>query len=194
MSQDESVAAPCDAPLFTWLGPLGRFAELGTAGYPRPVRRRLTIINAMALLIAVFSVIYAVVFFYYNMHLYRHLIMLNLLLAVVVLVVPFAHRINDIAAALVITVAEYTALFVFVWAFGRNSGIQINYIIAAAVAFAIYGLSHVRLAIGLATVGLALHLRRGFCFRRSVLTSPPSPACSTTSMSPRRSPPSASLR
>jgi adenylate cyclase len=69
MSQDEPVAAPCDAPLFTWLGPLGRFAELGTAGYPRPVRRRLTIINAMALLIAVFSVIYAVVFFYYNNHL-----------------------------------------------------------------------------------------------------------------------------
>ncbi|HLO22919.1 MAG TPA: adenylate/guanylate cyclase domain-containing protein [Methyloceanibacter sp.] len=164
MSQDEPVAAPCDAPLFTWLGPLGRFAELGTAGYPRPVRRRLTIINAMALLIAVFSVIYAVVFFYYNMHLYRHLIMLNLLLAVVVLVVPFAHRINDIAAALVITVAEYTALFVFVWAFGRNSGIQINYIIAAAVAFAIYGLSHVRLAIGLATVGLALHLAAWFLF------------------------------
>jgi adenylate cyclase len=159
MSQDEPVAAPCDAPLFTWLGPLGRFAELGTAGYPRPVRRRLTIINAMALLIAVFSVIYAVVFFYYNMHLYRHLIMLNLLLAVVVLVVPFAHRINDIAAALVITVAEYTALFVFVWAFGRNSGIQINYIIAAAVAFAIYGLSHVRLAIG-----LALHLAAWFLF------------------------------
>jgi adenylate cyclase len=164
MSQDGSVAAPCDAPLFTWLGPLGRFAELGTAGYPRPVRRRLTIINAMALLIAVFSVIYAVVFFYYNMHLYRHLIMLNLLLAVVVLVVPFAHRINDIAAALVITVDEYTALFVFVWAFGRNSGIQINYIIAAAVAFAIYGLSHVRLAIGLATVGLALHLAAWFLF------------------------------
>jgi adenylate cyclase len=164
MSQDEPVAAPCDAPLFTWLGPLGRFAELGTAGYPRPVRRRLTIINAMALLIAVFSVIYAVVLLYYNMHLYRHLIMLNLLLAVVVLVVPFAHRINDIAAALVITVAEYTALFVFVWAFGRNSGIQINYIIAAAVAFAIYGLSHVRLAIGLATVGLALHLAAWFLF------------------------------
>lgn len=164
MSQDEPVAAPCDAPLFTWLGPLGRFAELGTAGYPRPVRRRLTIINAMALLIAVFSVIYAVVFFYYNMHLYRHLIMLNLLLAVVVLVVPIAHRFNDIAAALVITVAEYTALFVFVWAFGRNSGIQINYIIAAAVAFAIYGLSHVRLAVALATVGLALHLAAWFLF------------------------------
>ena len=77
MSQDGSVAAPCDAPLFNWLGPLGRFAELGTAGYPRAVRRRLTIINAMAFLIAVFSVIYACVFAYYDMHDYRHLIALE---------------------------------------------------------------------------------------------------------------------
>src|SRR6185437_2711567 len=114
MSQDGSVAAPCDAPLFSWLGPLGRFAELGTAGYPRGVRRRLTIVNAMAFLIAVFSVIYACVFAYYDMHDYRHLIALNLLLTVIVLLVPLAHRINDIAAALAITVAEYVALFVFV--------------------------------------------------------------------------------
>ncbi len=164
MSQDGPVAAPCDAPLFTWLGPLGRFAELGTAGYPRPVRRRLTIVNAMALLIAVFSVIYAGVFAYYDMHDYRYLILLNLLLMVIVLLVPLAHRINDIAAALIITVAEYTALFVFVWAFGHNSGIQINYIIAAAVAFAVYGLSHLRLAVALAVVGLALHLAAWFLF------------------------------
>ena len=164
MSQDGSVAGPCDAPLFSWLGPLGRFAELGTAGYPRGVRRRLTIVNAMAFLIAVFSVIYACVFAYYDMHDYRHLIALNLLLTVIVLLVPLAHRINDIAAALVITVAEYVALFVFVWSFGRNSGIQLNYIIAAAVTFAIYGLAHIRLAVAVIIVGLALHVAAWFLF------------------------------
>ena len=164
MSQDGSVAGPCDAPLFSWLGPLGRFAELGTAGYPRGVRRRLTIVNAMAFLIAVFSVIYACVFAYYDMHDYRHLIALNLLLTVIVLLVPLANRINDIAAALVITVAEYVALFVFVWSFGRNSGIQLNYIIAAAVTFAIYGLAHIRLAVAVIIVGLALHVAAWFLF------------------------------
>ena len=164
MSQDGSVAAPCDAPLFNWLGPLGRLAELGTAGYPRAVRRRLTIVNVMAFLIAVFSVIYAIVFTYYDMHDYRHLIALNLLLTVIVLLAPLAHRINDIAAALMITVAEYIALFVFVWAFGHNSGIQINYIIAAAVAFAIYGLAHIRLAVAIIVAGLALHVAAWFLF------------------------------
>ena len=176
MSQDGSVAAPCDAPLFSWLGPLGRFAELGTAGYPRGVRRRLTIVNAMAFLIAVFSVIYACVFAYYDMHDYRHLIALNLLLTVIVLLVPLAHRINDIAAALVITVAEYVALFVFVWSFGRNSGIQLNYIIAAAVTFAIYGLAHIRLAVAVIIVGLALHVAAWFLFpqERALFTADPS--------------------
>jgi adenylate cyclase len=164
MSQDASFAAPGDAPLFAWLGRLGRLAEIGTSGYSRTTRRRLTIVNAMALLIAIFSVIYAGVFAYYDMQSYRHLIVLNLLLAVVMLLVPLAHRINDIAAALVITAAEYAALFVFVWAFGRNSGIQINYIIAAAVAFAIYGLSYLRLTVSLILLGLALHLAAWFPF------------------------------
>ena len=164
MNQDASVAAPCDAPLFTWLGPLSRLAELGTKGYPRPIRRRLTIVNAMAFLIAVFSVIYAGVFAYYDMHDYRYLIALNLLLMFIVLLVPLAHRISDLAGALVITAAEYTALFVFVWSFGHNSGIQINYIIAAAVAFAIYGLDYLRLTVSLILVGLALHLAAWFLF------------------------------
>ena len=195
MSQDGSVAAPCDAPLFSWLGPLGRLAELGTAGYPRAVRRRLTIVNVMAFLIAVFSVIYAGVFFYYDMHDYRHLIALNLLLTVIVLLAPLAHRINDIAAALMITVAEYIALFVFVWAFGHNSGIQINYIVAAAVAFAIYGLAHIRLAVAVIVAGLVLHVAAWFLFppERAQFAADPQPA-RTISIYPRRSPPSASSR
>jgi adenylate cyclase len=176
MSQDASLAAPGDTPLFAWLGRIGRLAEIGTAGYSRPTRRRLTIVNAMALLIAIFSVIYAGVFSYYDMHEYRHLIVLNLLLAIVMLLVPLAHRINDIAAALVITAAEYAALFVFVWAFGRNSGIQINYIIAAAVAFAIYGVSYLRLTVSLILLGLVLHLTAWFLFppERAHFTADPS--------------------
>src|SRR6185503_1261428 len=87
----------------------------------------------------------AAVFAYYDAEHYRHLIVVNLLLAVIVLLVPLAHRINDIAAAVLIAIVEYVALFFFVRVFGHESGIQINYIIAAAVAFAIYGLSHFRI-------------------------------------------------
>ena len=153
--------------MFMWLGPLAGFLKFGTDGYPRAVQRRLRIVNAMALLIAVFSVIYAAVFAYYDAEHYRHLIVVNLLLAVIVLLVPLAHRINDIAAAVLIAIVEYVALFFFVRVFGHESGIQINYIIAAAVAFAIYGLSHFRIAVAVIAAGLVLHLAAWFLFPRT---------------------------
>ena len=164
MSKAETTAPKRPAPLFAWLGPLSAFAEFGTEGYPRAVRRRLTIVNTMAFLIAFFSIIYAIVFSYYDAHAYRHLIAVNLLLVVIALLVPLAHRINDIAAAILLAIVEYAALFFFVRAFGRESGIQINYIIAAAVAFAIYGMSRFRLVAAVISVGLALHLATWFLY------------------------------
>ena len=164
MSRSGNVAAPRADPLFAWLGPLASLAELGTAGYPRAVRRRLTIVNAMAFLIALFSAVYALVFAYFDATTYMPLIVINLALMAIALSVPLAHRINDIAGALLIAVAEYAALFFFVAALGHNSGIQINYIIAAAVAFAIYGLSHFRIVVVVIAIGLLLHLAAWYLF------------------------------
>jgi adenylate cyclase len=152
------------APLFAWLGPLTPFAEFGTAGYKRPIRRRLAIVNLMALLIAVFSAVYAGVFAYYGADTYLPLILANLVLVAVALLVPLAHRINDIAAALLLAGAEYIALFFFVRELGHDSGIQINYIIAAAVAFAIAGMSRFRLVVAVIAIGLALHVAAWFLF------------------------------
>ena len=149
--------------LFPKLGPLARFVEAGTASYPRAIRRRLKIVNAMALLIAVFSAIYAGVFAYHGMA-YMPLIVANLLLVAVALSIPFAHRINDIAAALVLAGAEFIALFFFVRELGNASGIQINYIIAAAVAFAIAGMARFRLAVAVILIGLVLHIAAWFLF------------------------------
>jgi len=145
------------------LGPLAQFIEFGTAGYPRPVRRRLKIVNAMALLIAAFSAVYAGVFAFHGMA-YMPLTVANLLLVVVALLTPLAHRINDIAAALLLAGAEFIALFYFVRELGHDSGIQINYIIAAAVAFAIAGMSRLRLVIAVIAIGLALHIAAWFLF------------------------------
>ena len=149
--------------LFPWLGPLAGFVELGTAGYSRPVRRRLKIVNAMALLIAVFSAIYAGIFAYHGAA-YMPLIVANLLLMAVALLAPLAHRINDIAAALLLAAAEFIALFFFVRELGHDSGIQLNYIIVAAVAFAIYGMTRFRLVVAVIAIGLALHIAAWFLF------------------------------
>jgi adenylate cyclase len=149
--------------LFPWLGPLTRFVGFGTAGYPRTVRRRLKIVNAMALLIAVFSAIYAGIFAYHGAA-YMPLIVANLLLVAIALSAPLAHRINDIAAALLLAAAEFVALFFFVRELGHNSGIHLNYIIVAAVAFAIYGMSRVRLVVAVIVIGVALHIAAWFLF------------------------------
>jgi adenylate cyclase len=176
MSRRGTIAAARDAPLFAWLGPLSGFVEFGTASYPRPIRRRLKIVNTMALLIAVFSAVYACVFAYYGVDEYMPLIVANLLLVAVALLVPLAHRINDIAAAVVICIAEYLALFVFVRELGHNSGVQINYIIAAAVAFAICGMSRLRLTIAVIAIGLVLHVAAWFLFPpgRALIAADPS--------------------
>jgi adenylate cyclase len=153
-----------DIPLFAWLGPLARFVEWGTAAYPRPVRRRLTIVNAMALLIAVFSALYVFVFAYYGAATYWPLIVVNLALTAVALLAPLAHRFNDIAAALIICLAEYVALFFFVRELGHNSGIQINYVIAAAVPFLVCGMGRMRLVTAVIVAGLVLHVVAWFLF------------------------------
>ena len=176
MSNSAATAPTRPAPMFAWLGPLSAFAEWGTQGYPRAVRRRLTIVNTMAFLIAFFSIVYAIVFAYYDAQQYRHLIAANLLLVVVAFAVPLAHRISDIAAAILLAAVEYTALFFFVRAFGRESGIQINYIIAAAVAFAIYGMPRFRLVAAVISIGLALHLATWFLYpqERALFSAEPS--------------------
>ena len=72
MSKRETPG-PSDA-LLAWLGPLGRFAQFGTELHPRSVRRRLAIVNLMALTIAVFSVVYSFVFAAYGLNTYWPLI------------------------------------------------------------------------------------------------------------------------
>ncbi|MEZ5873503.1 MAG: NADAR family protein [Hyphomicrobiales bacterium] len=124
-----------------WLQPLVDLAEVGTEGYPRATRRRLKIVNIMAFMIAISSAIYACVFAFWGMQEYMPLVLMNVALMGFALLMPLAHRINDIAAALLICAAEYVALFFFVRELGHNSGIQLNYIIVAAVAFAVCGMS-----------------------------------------------------
>ena len=175
MSNTARAGAGRNAPLFAWLGPLAGIAELGTSGYPRPARRQMAIVNLMAALIAIFSAVYALVFALYGADTYLQLIVANLLLVAVALLVPLAHRVNDIAGALLIAIAEFAALFYFVRVLGHDSGIQINYIVAAAVAFAICGMTRFRLTVGVIVAGLGLHLAAWFLYppERAMIAAPP---------------------
>lgn len=145
-------------------GPFRRFAEWGTAGYPREEQRKLMIVNVMALMIAGFSALYAVVFLTAGFEKYWPLIIVNFVFITIGLLAPLAHKINGIAAALIICITEYFALFMFVRELGHNSGVQLNYIVAAALVFAIWGMARIRLAICVVALGLALHLLAWFFY------------------------------
>src|SRR4051812_13029891 len=77
-------------------------ANAGTAGYPSDVRRRLKILNMMAYLIAATTLLYAVQQTAMDFNRYAPMIFINVALVIVALLVPFAHRISEIAGGLML--------------------------------------------------------------------------------------------
>lgn len=145
---------------------LARLIELGTEGYPPDVRTRLKILNVVAYLIAAFTLVYAVQQMFADFRLLAPVIALNLAIVAVALLVPLAHRISDIAGALLITLTEYAALFLFMAYLGRTSGVHLQYFAAPAAFFVIFGLQRLRLILLLTALGVVLHIAAWFMFPR----------------------------
>jgi adenylate cyclase len=167
------MRAPRTADLIYWakLGRLDarlvRLIEYGTGGYDRETKRRLKILNVVAYLIALFTLVYAVQQMFIDFQLLAPVILLNLAIVAIALLVPLAHRVNDIAGALLIAVTEYVALFLFTLYLGRTSGVHIQYFAAPAAFFVIFGLQRLRLILVFTAVGLALHIAAWMLFPRS---------------------------
>jgi adenylate cyclase len=147
-------------------------ANAGTAGYPPDVRRRLKILNMMSYLIAATTLLYAIQQAAMDFNRYAPMILINVALVVVALLVPFAHRISEIAGGLLLVGAEYAALFGFAAFFSRQGGAQLQYIIAAAAPFVIFDLKRIRLIAGIVIAGLVLHLCAWFWFPGADLMAP----------------------
>jgi adenylate cyclase len=151
---------------------LRRLVDAGTAGYPPDVKRRLKILNMIAYLIATTTLIYAVQQSLQDFRTYAPMIALNVAIVVTMLMVPFAHRISEIAGGLLIVGIEYAALMGFGNFFSREGGSQLQFIIAAAAAFVIFGLERLWLVIGVIGLGLILHLCAWFWFTADGRMSP----------------------
>lgn len=141
-----------------------RLAAAGTASYPPDVRRRLKILNVMCYLIATTTLLYAIQQAATDYQTYAPMVHLNLALVAAVLLVPFAHRINDIAGGLLLVAVEYAALVGFASFFSREGGGHLQYLIAAAAAFVIFGLERIWLVAGVIVLALALHLYVWYSF------------------------------
>jgi adenylate cyclase len=141
-----------------------RIAEAGTEGYPPDTRRRLKILNLISYLIAITTFLYAIQQSVMDFDTYAPMIAINLALVAMALLVPVAHRINELAGGLLLIGAEYAALSGFTDFFTREGGAQLQYIIAAAACFVIFDLKRIRLIAALVLLALVLHVYAWFSF------------------------------
>lgn len=133
-------------------------AELGTAGYPPEVRRRLLIVNLIAYLIAASTAGYAIQYIQLDYEKYKLMVYINLGLLGMALLVPATHRLSPIAGGLLIVVSEYIALMAFAASIGHSAGMHLQYLVAAAASFVVFGLERLKLVAAIVVTGLILHL------------------------------------
>jgi adenylate cyclase len=145
-------------PLQRLHGFLTWISEFGTVGYRPDIKRRLMILNMIAYLIAITTLIYGVQQMALDYEKFKPLVWLNFALVLVAFAVPLAHRINDIAGGLIIVAVEYVAQVVFAKHLGNSAGLQIHFFVMPAATFIVLGLQRLWLAVPMIALGAALHL------------------------------------
>ncbi|MBS0239484.1 MAG: adenylate/guanylate cyclase domain-containing protein [Proteobacteria bacterium] len=141
-----------------------RMASFGIEGYPPEIQRRLKIVNVFSSLVVVTTFIYAVQLWASGNKEMMPVVYINLGLAFLVSLVPFMHRINELAGGLLLVFAEFVALIGFTSFFGRLGGAPLQYVIAAAAPFVIFEARRFRLVLAIVFTALILHLIAWFQF------------------------------
>jgi adenylate cyclase len=151
---------------------LGALVELGTAGYAPKTRRRLRNINVGCYTIAVSCVLFALTFALQDATRFRGAIIINLVMMVAAFSVPAFHRLHELAGALFVSSVLMLSLLGIIALVGRESGIQINFIAASAMAFVVLELKRLRYIVLIIVVAIALHIVSWLLFRTGLVTSP----------------------
>ena len=140
---------------------------MGTDGYSLEVKRRLMILNMMAYLVSISTLIYAVQYTVLDFQKYEPVVWINLVLVSLAVIIPLSHRYSEIAGGLLMVGIEYLAQIGFTAYLGRSAGFQLHFVVAAAAPFVVLGLQRLWLILPIMIVGLGLHLFCWFWFPRS---------------------------
>ena len=135
---------------------LERLLTLGTDGYFGQDKLGLIVANVTGYLATISSLSFAIT---YSMHDHRTLMPLiigNVVSATCTAVTPMLHRFGRIAAALWLTAIFFISLTWFTSLLGRESGIVLNLVGAAALAFAILGLERIWLVAAISVSAMLL--------------------------------------
>ncbi len=137
---------------------LRRLARFGTEGYPPDIQRRLVVMNLIAYLIALTTAGYSIQNTFMDFEKFAPVIYVNLALFFAALTVPFAHRISDLAGALIIIVSEYVGLFFLTAYLGHESGLHLQYFIGTAATFVVFGIERMKLILPMVVLAVLLHV------------------------------------
>jgi len=143
---------------------LTRILRAGTASYNRSDRQGLIVANVTGYLASFSSLVYALIYSLHDPVNLRPVVLGNIVSALCTAATPFFHRFGASAAALWLATVIFSTIFYFIAFLGRDSGIQLNYIGAAAGALAILGLARLRLAIASTLLALFCHLAAWYLF------------------------------
>ncbi len=133
-----------------------RLVTLGTDGWYGQDKLGLIVANVTGYLASLSSLGFAATYAMHELHSLMPLVIGNLVSAVCASMTPAFHRFGRIAAALWLTAVFFVSLTWFTSLLGRDSGVALNLIGTAAVAFAILGLERVKLVALISTTGAAL--------------------------------------
>lgn len=144
--------------------PLRKFLAAGTQDYPQGQRRNLIVINVVGFLASFSSLNYAAFYANHDLENLMPLVVGNVVSAVLTAMTPLFHRFGRLAAMLFLVAVLYSSIFYFIYFLGRNAGVQLNYLGAAAVVMVVSGLTHLRLAIVIVALAAILHLVAWYSF------------------------------
>lgn len=136
----------------------------GISGYDRETRRRLSIVNLAGYCAAASSVSFAINFALHDARNLMPLIIGNLVSAVITASAPFWHRFNSVLAAAIMSFTVAFSLFWFVSMLGTDTGVHLNYIGGPAIAFAIFGLHHLRMIVLIGAICIGANIAAEFMF------------------------------
>jgi adenylate cyclase len=147
--------------------------QAGVSQWPRDEHRRLIVTNITGYLAGLSSLSYALTYAFYDFETLKPVVFGNVLASFVYFTLPIWHRFGRVAAGVVLAVTIFASIFYFIWFLGRNTGIQLNYLGAAAIAFAVFGLHRLGLVLACVSIALALHFYAHFMFFQGQATPPP---------------------
>jgi adenylate cyclase len=82
--------------------------------------------------------------------------LINLVVAAVLLTIPWLNRFGNVIAPVVFVVIAYSSLTFVGSRIGTDSGVQLYFLVSASLAVLVLGIEHLRLAAALVAVGAAL--------------------------------------